>query len=671
MWPKKPSRVPGRRHTSRTWRAISRAGTAGAGVHVPRGPFRTTARVSAAASMLAAAAAAERGRPAERVQQGEERHGRQDLPDLTEDAGQLRDQRDAAGGEPAGDEPQDRHEHHGVARAHHDAGQHHERQGRRERQQQLPAGEQGAAQHQHGARAPAVHQEAARQLGRDVDRDLEEDERRQRGRADPEAVRGIESGDAERRALHDGQDVPEHADGPDEGRPRRQPCLRRSRCSLRSPPSGGPAVPSERVARPSMANVCQSCQHRRRCPGSRRSAGARRRRSRRAAAGDAARRRPGGGRRRLDRVARAVRSRSASTCGRGSTCRRSPGEMGYRPNRLAQALPTGRTRMLAVLVPDITNPHNFGLVRGAEAQARAAGSTLVIADTQAGPELEPAHLDRLASSVDGFVLAASRLPDAELQTLAGRSPVVLFNRRVDGLASLVTDSADGSRQIVEHLVALGHRSLAYLAGPSDNWSDAERWRALSEHAEAAGATIVRCGPFAPTLDGGPAAADVGLATGATALVAFNDLLAIGVLRRLARAGRRRAGAGQRGRVRRHLRRRLLLPAADDRRRPGGRGRARARRRPAGGARARAGAHAAHAPARPGLDRAAARVRSEGVTRVPCRSLRRRCSIGETVHDPREEPRWQQRTTTRACGSSASTSACSGRWPTCPCAAWPI
>ena len=211
-------------------------------------------------------------------------------------------------------------------------------------------------------------------------------------------------------------------------------------------------------------------------------------------------------------------------------------EMGYRPNRLAQALPTGRTRMLAVLVPDITNPHNFGLVRGAEAQARAAGSTLVIADTQGGAELEATHLDQLGSSVDGFVLAASRLPDDELRTLAERSPVVLFNRRVDGLASLVTDSADGSRQIVEHLVALGHRSLAYLAGPSDSWSDAERWRALGEHAKAAGVAIVRCGPFPPTLDGGPAAADIGLATGATALVAFNDLLAIGVLRRLGEQG---------------------------------------------------------------------------------------------------------------------------------------
>src|SRR4051812_7062601 len=54
----------------------------------------------------------------------------------------------------------------------------------------------------------------------------------------------------------------------------------------------------------------------------------------------------------------------------------------YHPNRVAQTLLTGRTQMLALLVPDITNPHNFGLIRGAEAQARAAGYTLVLGDSQ-------------------------------------------------------------------------------------------------------------------------------------------------------------------------------------------------------------------------------------------------------------------------------------------------
>ena len=210
--------------------------------------------------------------------------------------------------------------------------------------------------------------------------------------------------------------------------------------------------------------------------------------------------------------------------------------MGYRPNRLAQALPTGRTGSLAVLVPDITNPHNFGLVRGAEAQARAAGSTLLIADTRESPDLETAHLEGLGSSVDGVVLVSSRLADADLRRLAERIPVVLFNRRVEGLSSVATDSADGSRQIVDHLVSLGHRSIAYLAGPEAAWSDRQRWTALSSAAEALGASVVRCGPFHPTLDSGAAAAGIGLATGATALVAFNDLLAIGVLRTLEQRG---------------------------------------------------------------------------------------------------------------------------------------
>lgn len=208
----------------------------------------------------------------------------------------------------------------------------------------------------------------------------------------------------------------------------------------------------------------------------------------------------------------------------------------YQPNRIAQALPSGRTQMLALLVPDITNPHHFGLVRGAEAQARAAGYTLVIGDTQESPELESVHAQRLGSVVDGIVLAASRLAEADLHALASRRPVVLFNREVDGFPGVVTDSADGARQIVQHLVALGHRSIAYLAGPADLWTDGVRWRALSTHAERAGVGIARLGPFSPTVDHGAAAADVGLASGATALVAFNDLLAIGVLRRLERLG---------------------------------------------------------------------------------------------------------------------------------------
>jgi DNA-binding LacI/PurR family transcriptional regulator len=184
--------------------------------------------------------------------------------------------------------------------------------------------------------------------------------------------------------------------------------------------------------------------------------------------------------------------------------------LGYRPNRMATPPETGRTPMLALLVADVTNPHNFGLIRGAEAQARAAGYTLIIGNTQESPEFERAHTERLGSAVAGFVLAS--------------------------LPSVVSDSADAGRQIIDHLAALGHRSLTYLGGPANAWVDGERSRALSEFAERAGIKVTRRGPFAPTLDGGSAAADIGVASGATALVAFNDLLAIGVLQRLQHLG---------------------------------------------------------------------------------------------------------------------------------------
>lgn len=209
----------------------------------------------------------------------------------------------------------------------------------------------------------------------------------------------------------------------------------------------------------------------------------------------------------------------------------------YRPNRAAQALPSGGSMtMLGLLVPDITNPHHFGLVRGAEAQARAAGYTLVLGDTRGIPELEAEHTERLGSAVDGFVLASPRGTDQSLRAVRAHRPVVLYNRELDGFRSVVTDAADAGRQVVEHLAALGHRSIAYLAGPADAWTDRERHRSLSRHAEAAGMIFRRFGPFSPTLDGGAAAADAGLSCDATALVAFNDLMAIGALRRMERRG---------------------------------------------------------------------------------------------------------------------------------------
>lgn len=210
--------------------------------------------------------------------------------------------------------------------------------------------------------------------------------------------------------------------------------------------------------------------------------------------------------------------------------------LGYQPNPLARALPSGRTQTLALLVPDITNPHFFGLIRGAERQAAAAGFTLILSDTEESPDLELRHVERLARVVDGFMLASSRLPDGQLRKLAGAHVLVLANREAGGIPSVVTDQSGGSRQIVEHLASLGHRSLAFLAGPQASWAGAQRWAALAATARRLGVAATRLGPFPPAMAGGAAAADAALGHGASAVVAHNDLLAIGMLRRLAQRG---------------------------------------------------------------------------------------------------------------------------------------
>ena len=117
-----------------------------------------------------------------------------------------------------------------------------------------------------------------------------------------------------------------------------------------------------------------------------------------------------------------------------------------------------------------------------------------------------------------------------------RSRIVLLNRATPGLPAVVADYESGTRQVAEHLASLGHRDLVFLGGPIGSWSGARRWAGLQRACADLGLAAVRWGPYSPTLDGGPGAADAVIAAGARAVVCHNDMLAIGVLRRLAERG---------------------------------------------------------------------------------------------------------------------------------------
>ncbi|MFC3996960.1 LacI family DNA-binding transcriptional regulator [Nocardiopsis sediminis] len=209
--------------------------------------------------------------------------------------------------------------------------------------------------------------------------------------------------------------------------------------------------------------------------------------------------------------------------------REAAAELNYRLNPMARALPTGRTSTIGLILSDITNPVYFTLVRGAERIAAAAGYTLVLAESQESVELEAQTAERLLLSVDGLVLVSSRMDDDHIEALADRKPLITVNRRVGAVPGIVPDVVPGIRDALDHLASLGHRSIAFLSGPGVSWMNELRWNTLLDEAPERGMAIVEIGPNDPTRDGGRAALRRVRASGVTAVVTYNDLMAIGLL----------------------------------------------------------------------------------------------------------------------------------------------
>ncbi|HEX7490943.1 MAG TPA: LacI family DNA-binding transcriptional regulator [Candidatus Limnocylindrales bacterium] len=211
-------------------------------------------------------------------------------------------------------------------------------------------------------------------------------------------------------------------------------------------------------------------------------------------------------------------------------------ELRYRPSRAARSLTTGKTGNIGVIVPDLGNPFFPAILKGAQARAREADHAVFLADSEENPRLEIELVRAMARQVDGVLICSSRLSEADLQQLLRDTTLVLLNRRVGGASSVQMDAVGGMRQAVEHLVALGHRRVAYVSGPRQSWSNRERRRGLRTSSRAKGLEVVEFGPFAPHFEAGQQAADLAVAAEVTAVIAFNDLMALGVLSRLADRG---------------------------------------------------------------------------------------------------------------------------------------
>lgn len=204
-------------------------------------------------------------------------------------------------------------------------------------------------------------------------------------------------------------------------------------------------------------------------------------------------------------------------------------QLGYRPNRAARALITGRTHNLGLIVADIANPFFPPLIKAAEGQARLRDRYIFVADTNEDPLAEEELVRAMAKQVDGVLLCSPRMSNSLIEQLSREVPLVVVNRAILGLPCVVMDVAQGARTAIEHLVGLGHRRLALLGGPRGSWTNREIRKAATGAARAAGAELTVISPNPPTEECGHAAAELVIRDGATAVLAYNDLMAIGLL----------------------------------------------------------------------------------------------------------------------------------------------
>lgn len=154
-------------------------------------------------------------------------------------------------------------------------------------------------------------------------------------------------------------------------------------------------------------------------------------------------------------------------------------ELGYRPNSVAQSLATNRSNSIGILVPELIGPFYGELLSRIEATFRRAGKHVIIAAGHSNAELEADSIEFLRSrNCDALILHVESVDDDYLTKLAEDGcNFVLINRSVDPLADrcITLDNRLGGYLATRHLIELGHRHIAYVAGPMWKHDASERY----------------------------------------------------------------------------------------------------------------------------------------------------------------------------------------------------
>jgi len=221
-------------------------------------------------------------------------------------------------------------------------------------------------------------------------------------------------------------------------------------------------------------------------------------------------------------------------------------ELGYRPNSIARGLKTRRTLTIGLVVPDIANPFFAEVARGGFEVAHREGYGVLLCNTDEAPAQEMVVLQMLADHrVDGVVLCSSRLSESQLQSvIERRRPLVVVNRtpqrRLAGLGSVSVADSEDARRVVHYLHGLGHRAIALVGGVGASQSSRGRREGYALGMAQIGQPVAPewVVESLPNVDAGRrgAAALLSAHPEITALLAFNDLVAVGCVQACQAAG---------------------------------------------------------------------------------------------------------------------------------------
>lgn len=219
-------------------------------------------------------------------------------------------------------------------------------------------------------------------------------------------------------------------------------------------------------------------------------------------------------------------------------------ETGYKPNMMARNFRSKKTYSIMVLVPDLSNPFFAMVISGIQQAAKARGYSVVLGNTMGDAETERELAHQLhTNQTDGIIQLSSRFPLAPEDCTEGVMPAVINCCECvddDSMPTVTLDNVGASRAMTEHLIKLGHRHIAVISGPAASPLTAARLAGYRQALEDAGlvfeAGLVTEGDY--SLASGAAAAGVLLAASnrPSAIVCFNDEMAIGAMHEIRKAG---------------------------------------------------------------------------------------------------------------------------------------